>query len=358
LYLFLQSDAVMLFPDLFNFRLYKISKLIQCAHSSFIAAIIQKQMFGYVSDEKCFGHMANGPEVPKRWQVLNDTLIEFKKNHSYWKKLDVAVEQKAIECAIKSAHSEFYLKKAIRACEFEQFITTREVEVCRKSIDAAYAGVGAMLTALNHVVENKEHKDGEHKFIFCNSRPPGHHSGYNATSGFCVFNNVAIGAIYAVKQLGIKHVAIFDFDVHFGDGTVDILQARVKELGNAISFYSIHQSECFPNTAASNTNKDTRTNIYNRCLKANCTLSDYMIIFEELLAIMKTHHQPDLIIVSCGFDSCINETIAQFPLRPETYKELTRKLLEVCPRMISNLEGGYELDSIGKCLQSHLEGVL
>jgi acetoin utilization deacetylase AcuC-like enzyme len=217
---------------------------------------------------------------------------------------------------------------------------------------AVQAAVESGLVAIDAIVDEEE----PISFVFCNIRPPGHHSGHSHAWGFCVFNQAVITAFYALTKYPstFHKVAIIDWDLHAGDKTVQLLR-RPANAHYAIEYYSLHQVNVFPNERQFNQRRRDKGRIHLRALKAGCTWEEYYEAFDELQTLMIAQ-APDLIIVSCGFDSCKGDQLGDLPLKPQHFGVMTYSLMEnVCPRVVSLLEGGYNLDSISKCLRLHLD---
>jgi acetoin utilization deacetylase AcuC-like enzyme len=340
----------------------------------------------YVSDARCVNHINNHVEIQNRWTVLDKHLSTLpKKSWTHLHNEETGSLQDTVSEAVARVHTPQYIHKVKEACINEKSLCTDDVQTGRLTLEAAFSAVASVLTALKYIFSTDNTSSSASSdnstasssasssssnstvsarsngsFVFCNNRPPGHHASSNRAAGFCVFNTAVIASISAVRlyPTECRKVAIFDYDVHAPcDGSMEILKKYDKQWNGCVSLYSIHQSDLFPNTRSSNTNVDKYPHIYNRCLPANCSLEDYMSVFESLLDIMKQEgNKPDLIVISCGFDSCVLDPIGSFPLKVTTYKTLTTKLLEVCPRVLSTLEGGYNLDVLPSCLAAHLSG--
>ena len=305
-------------------------------------------MLSFVSDRRCHGHCSNGPETPARWTTLDAVL----RGRSGWEELindpDDAVFKPSR--AVQRIHTIDYLKTTVKACENSTHVCTDEVAVHPPSMIACQASVQSVLTAIDNVCGQPR------AFSFCNVRPPGHHAQKDTTSGFCVFNQVAAGALYALDMYPktIRRVAIWDYDGHYPDGTVDVLKAVNVP---TIALFSVHQRYAFPNTLMSNKTAHDFDNVHLRSLKSGCSRRVYWNAFDSLYKSL-VEYDPDMIMISCGFDSCIQDKLTniQLPVTPVMFKEMTVRLLKSCPRVVSVLEGGYHLDSIAHCLNSHLCG--
>lgn len=313
-------------------------------------------MLSYVSPMKCSLHNDNGIETKKRWFTLDNVLK--RQLGPSWTPLRIRVLEHVVAKAITRVHSSNFVQDVKIASVNKKALCSPDVQMNIGSFTAARAAVKACIKAVKAISKfrgSRKSDASELAMVFCNVRPPGHHSGHDHTHGFCVFNQAAIASFYAIEHhpMTFRHVAIFDWDIHVGDKTVDILRKNQVSVAGRISYYSIHQTNIFPYEKQFNEERSDSNNIYLRGLPLGCTIERYMETFQELLEIMRKQ-KPDLVVISCGFDSCSLESMGEFPLLPKNYAEMTRALRDVCPNIVSILEGGYELDSMATCLQYHL----
>jgi len=219
-----------------------------------------------------------------------------------------------------------------------------------KSWDAALRAVGAATRAVDAVIA------GEVKNAFCAIRPPGHHAETRRAMGFCLFNNAAIGAIHARKKHGLDRVAVVDFDVHHGNGTQDIFWSE-KDL-----FYgSTHQMPLYPGTGA-----PTETgvgNIYNAPLAPGSGGEQFRDAVETVILPALERFRPDLVIVSAGFDAHARDPLANLNLVEPDFAWVTSELLAIADRhssgrLVSTLEGGYDLQGLAGSVAAHVETMM
>ena len=214
-----------------------------------------------------------------------------------------------------------------------------------KSISAILAA-GGLLKAVDKVFNKKAAP------VFALVRPPGHHAEKNIAKGFCLFNNVAIGARYAQKKHGIKRVLICDWDVHHGNGTQHAFYDDPSVL-----YFSIHQYPHYPGTGHI---QETGTGP-GEGFTINCPLPsgqgdrEYKALFQTIFMPIATEFQPELIIISAGFDPYLNDPLAGMVLTEEGFAFMTAALMDIadsyCPgRIILSLEGGYDHHGIAKCI--------
>jgi acetoin utilization deacetylase AcuC-like enzyme len=198
--------------------------------------------------------------------------------------------------------------------------------------------------------------DGRSLRSFCAVRPPGHHALYDRGMGFCLFGNVALGAHYARKALGVQHILIADWDVHHGNGT----QALVEHDPN-IRFLSVHQWPWYPGTGAASDTGPHGT-ICNVPMAGGLPAEVYVDTFEQSFDRLLDGFTPDLIFISAGFDSLNGDPLGEFTLELSDIDRLTRFVTgradELCGgRVISALEGGYNPDRVGAAAVAHLRAL-
>jgi acetoin utilization deacetylase AcuC-like enzyme len=214
------------------------------------------------------------------------------------------------------------------------------------SWDAALRATGAVVHAVDQVMA------GSAKNAFCAVRPPGHHAEPARAMGFCLFNNVAVGALHARAAHGAERVAVIDFDVHHGNGTQKAFWSD-KDL-----FYgSTHQMPLFPGTGAAE--EIGVGNIYNAPLKPGDGGDEFRHAYETRILPALDDFAPDFLLVSAGFDAHINDPLAQIRLLEGDFAWVTEKLLEAAQKhtggkLVSTLEGGYDLDALARSTAVHV----
>ncbi len=214
-----------------------------------------------------------------------------------------------------------------------------DTPMCPESYQIALLSAGAWLTGVDEVLDR-----GRSAFII--SRPPGHHAESDRAMGFCLFSNCALAAKYAVEKKGIARLAIFDWDVHHGNGTQHIVESDRR-----IAYSSIHQYPFYPGTGSRSETGD-HDNVLNIPLPAGCGSLEYRTVFDEQVEPFLKNFGPDLLIISAGFDAALRDPLANMNLVPEDYRELTSRCLEISPKLLLGLEGGYDLDSLGQSVVS------
>jgi acetoin utilization deacetylase AcuC-like enzyme len=218
------------------------------------------------------------------------------------------------------------------------------------SKEATKDAVGSIITAIDGV-QLKEFKNA-----FCAVRPPGHHAEKDKAMGFCIYNNVAVGANYLIEKYKYNKVAIIDFDVHHGNGTQDIFYNNEKVL-----YISTHQYPYYP---GSGSEKETGkfNNILNIPLEAGTNAEQFLNAYENVLKKLK-EFKPEFLLFSAGFDAHIDDPLAQLRLSSEDFYHLTKRTLEVSKSMcngnvVSILEGGYDLKALQDSTKRHVDALI
>ncbi|MDB2692965.1 histone deacetylase family protein [Candidatus Pelagibacter bacterium] len=218
------------------------------------------------------------------------------------------------------------------------------------SKDATSDAVGSIITAIDGV-QNKDFKNA-----FCAVRPPGHHAEKNKAMGFCIYNNVAVGANYLINKYKLKKIAIIDFDVHHGNGTQDIFYNNEKVL-----YISTHQYPYYPGSGT-NDEKGKHNNILNIPLPAGTTSEEYLNAYEFVLNKIK-EFKPEFILLSAGFDAHKDDPLAQLQLVSKDFYSITKRTLELSKqycngKVVSILEGGYDLQALQESTEMHVKALL
>ena len=283
------------------------------------------------------------PEKPDRVAAVLDGL---KKNENLiWKN-----SKKFDEEIIKITHSKKYVDQVLSSFPKKGlFFLDGDTIVSPGSKKATYDAVGSIVTAIDGIEKKKFDN------AFCGVRPPGHHSCKEKAMGFCIFNNVAVGANYLINKYNYKRIAIIDFDVHHGNGTQDIFYENEKVL-----YISTHQYPYYPGTG-SEKEKGKYNNILNIPLPAGTKSSEYLDAYNHVLKKLQ-EFQPEYIIFSAGFDAHKNDPLAQFNLESKDFYEITKRTILATKKftngkIVSILEGGYDLEALSKSAHEHVKAL-
>ena len=286
------------------------------------------------------------PEKIDRVTAVIDNFKKLDNKNLIWKK-----PSKFDRSLLKITHSSDYInfvetsfpKKGLSFLDGDTIVSPG-------SKNATLDAVGSIIAAIDGV-QNKEFKNA-----FCAVRPPGHHAEKNKAMGFCIYNNVAVGANYLINKYKLSKIAIIDFDVHHGNGTQDIFYDNEKVL-----YISTHQFPYYPGSGTEQ-EKGKYNNIFNIPLAAGTTSEEYLNAYEFVLKKIK-EFKPEFILFSAGFDAHKDDPLAQLQLEAEDFYTLTRRTLELSKlycdgKVVSILEGGYDLLALQKCSEMHVKALL
>lgn len=284
------------------------------------------------------------PERPERLSAVTDGL------HAAFPQLDWHQAPRASRGQLLRAHSPELLDKVLETQPDERMFLDPDTVLSPASAEAALRAAGAVVAAVDAVL------GGHTTRAFCAVRPPGHHATASVAMGFCLFNNVAVGALHALAARGLERVAIVDFDVHHGNGTQDIFAQDPRVL-----FASSHQWPLYPDTGAR-----TETgvgNIINAPLPAGAGSMDFRTAWSQTLLPAVEAFKPQLLMISAGFDAHRRDPLAQLQLESADFGWITAELVNLAERhcagrIVSTLEGGYDLPALAQSSVAHVGALL
>ena len=292
------------------------------------------------------------PESPQRASSIFQSL---KEKSLLSNTVKIPVEKCKLE-DLYLVHDRNYLQLAKK--EIEQgakSLSTGDTATCKDTWKISTFVTGGVINAVEKVIYGKINN------AFCITRPPGHHANANKGMGFCLFNHIAIAAKYAQKKLGVKKVLIVDWDVHHGNGTQDIFYEDAS-----VFFFSTHQSPWYPGTGERTETGKGRGLGYTMNFPFPAGAGKKEILqhaFEFELPKKMAEFKPELILISAGFDSRINDPLGQFRLTDQDFYELTKLIINLADEhangnVVSILEGGYSLNGLAMASASHVQALL
>jgi len=286
------------------------------------------------------------PEKIDRVSVIIENFKKINNKNIVWKK-PVKVKNKILEIT----HSPDYIKFVQNSFPNKGLsFLDGDTVISPGSKDATIDAVGSIIAAIDGV------QNSEFKNAFCAVRPPGHHAEKNKAMGFCIYNNVGVGAHYLLNNYKFNKVAIIDFDVHHGNGTQDIFYNNEKVL-----YISTHQYPYYPGSG-SEKEKGKFNNIFNIPLPAGTNSEEYLNAYGFVLKKLK-EFKPEFILFSAGFDAHKDDPLAQLQLSSKDFYELTKRTLELSKtfcngKVVSILEGGYDLLALQESSEMHVNALL
>jgi acetoin utilization deacetylase AcuC-like enzyme len=280
------------------------------------------------------------PEKPERLTAIVKAL----KTSAFadkieWRSPTPASAQPSLMSLISQAHTTAYINKVKEIASTGGGYLDGDTPVSPRSYDVALLAVSAWLDGVDAVLARENPS-------FVLARPPGHHAESHTGMGFCLFSNAAIAALYALKQPGINRVAIFDWDVHHGNGTQEIIQNQPQ-----IAYCSLHQYPCYPGTGKAS-ERGFHDNVLNLPVPPGSDITVYQPLLEKKVLPFLSDFQPDLLIVSAGYDANTADPLASINLLPGDYGLFTAYCLQLTRKIIFGLEGGYDLLTLSQSVVS------
>ena len=286
------------------------------------------------------------PEKEDRVKAVIDNFKKLNNKNLIWKK-----PVKFNKSLLKITHNPNYIDFVEKSFPKKGFsYLDGDTIISPGSKSATIDAVGSIITAIDGV-QKKDFKNA-----FCAVRPPGHHAERDKAMGFCIYNNVAVGAHYLIDNYKLSKIAIIDFDVHHGNGTQNIFFDNEKVL-----YISTHQFPFYPGSGTEK-EKGKNNNILNIPLPAGTTSEEYLNAYEFVLKKIK-EFKPEFILLSAGFDAHKNDPLAQFQLDSKDFYTITKRTLELSKlycdgKVVSILEGGYDILALQESTQEHVEALI
>ena len=303
---------------------------------------------GFISSKSSLNH-DTGDGHPENKYRIQSILERLKKRN--FSNLEWSEPGKFDESYLNNTHNSLYIDEVKKAFPNKgQFFLDGDTVISPGSKEASYNAVSSIISAIDSV-KNKKLKNA-----FCAVRPPGHHAEYDKAMGFCIFNNVAVGANYLIERYKLKKIAIIDFDVHHGNGTQNIFYSNKKVL-----YISTHQYPHFPGTGASH-ERGSHNNIFNIPLPAGTNSDEYFDAYEHVLKKLN-EFKPEFILFSAGFDAHKDDPLSNINLKSKDYFEITKRTLiaskDYCKgNVVSILEGGYDLNALAESTEEHIRALI
>ena len=291
----------------------------------------------FLEHDTGYGH----PEKAKRLIAIAEALKNVPwQNQIKWQ-LPTPVKSRNVLSYIEKTHTLEHIAKIKQVSANGGGYLDGDTPISTRSYEVALLAVSAWLDGVEQVLNNQP--------TFVLSRPPGHHATRDTPMGFCLFSNAAIAAEYALTKPNVNRVGILDWDVHHGNGT----EAIIKDNPD-IAYCSLHQHPCYPGTGINPGKSGKYQNILNLPLNAGSTIANYQSVFEQEIIPFFTDWQPDVLIISAGYDANDDDPLAGISLQPEDYGLLTKYVLEITKFPLFGLEGGYHLEALARSVVATL----
>lgn len=285
------------------------------------------------------------PERPERLSAIVKALKTASWHEQIAWQSPTPISTKDVMPYLQQVHERDYIDRVRHLAENGGGLLDMDTPVSPRSYEIALLAVNAWLDGVDRVLNTNSP-------AFVLARPPGHHAVRETGMGFCLFSNAAIAAYYALEQANINRVAILDWDVHHGNGTEEIVENNAN-----IAYCSLHQSPCYPGTGKAS-DRGKYNNVLNIPMPPGSTFESYQPVFEELAIPFLSNFQPDLLIVSAGYDANQDDPLAEIALQPQDYGIFTDYILKITRRILFGLEGGYDLKTLAQSVAATIERCL
>lgn len=307
---------------------------------------------GIVKDNRYLCHSAGSyhPESPERlaaiYTMLDDPAMSGK--------FTIIEPRKATHAELATIHSPTYINFIANTAGRDFVMLDADTITCPESYEIATLAAGGVLNAVDSVMEGKT----ENAFAFV--RPPGHHAEKDSAAGFCIFNNIAVGAMQAMAKYGLKKILIVDWDLHHGNGTQDIFYEDPRVL-----YFSTHQYPLYPGTGSLNeTGRGKGAGFtVNVPMETGAGDADFIKIYRGILEPLALAFEPEMVLLSAGFDIYCDDPLGGMRVTPQGFAALVRILLNIADRccrgrLVATLEGGYHVQGLTKSVKAVLKEML
>ena len=285
------------------------------------------------------------PEKPERLTAIVKGLKQVSWAQQIDWQLPTPINERDVLSFVRQIHTQEHINRVRQIARSGGGYLDGDTPISAQSYEIALLAVSAWLDGIDTIITTNNP-------VFVLARPPGHHATSTSGMGFCLFSNAAIAANYALQKPGIQRVAIVDWDVHHGNGTEAIVENNPQ-----IAYCSLHQYPCYPGTGKKS-DRGKYDNVLNLPMSPGSTIADYQPVFSQQVVPFLDNFQPDLMIVSAGYDANHEDTLASISLQPEDYSLFTNYLLQINRRLLFGLEGGYHLETLSRSVISTLKSCL
>ncbi|MDG1896857.1 MAG: histone deacetylase [Fuerstiella sp.] len=304
----------------------------------------------YMDEQFLLHDTGNHPECAARLEHVHRNL----KTSGLLSQVTQVPIQRARDADVLRVHTSDHLAAVRRLADEGGGRIDADTVVSPDSADIAWLAAGSGIDAVTRVMNQED------KQALCLVRPPGHHAVSDSAMGFCLLGNVAVAARTAVQRLGLKNVLIVDWDVHHGNGTQDAFYEDEH-----ITFFSAHRFPFYPGTGRqSETGRGAGLGtVFNLPLRFGISRKDYLSAFENVLTAAADQCQPELVLISAGFDAHAEDPIGSLGLQTDDFAELTKLVMQVAAthaegRLVSMLEGGYNVERLADCVELHIQTLI